>query len=425
MPPRYPFSRAQPGSSSSSTTTTTSGPQPTPDRAVVVSASGRSPAAQTLGTDSPSQLRIRIPSPRVNTHAPSSTNGAAGAGVNPFQQDATRYPSPNEATPKARRPSDLFRKKKSKKRSEGGGGSGPAWIQLEDQSPANSPTRPGAGGLQIPRYDARGYPARDRPPDPRRSPETPRGSQYQAISLSESADSLASDSSTRAGVGAYGGAGREGEDEAARFLSPERPGSYYATSSNGHSYDGASLYPPTSHAYPYPGSNGQPQAYAYGDGTSPYGASSASMSDTYVPSLYAQGAGANGSHVSLTSLNSGNSMTHFRKYDALGTAYSSASVTSKGGKRHLADMFSLPADPASWSYGGPEADDDFHDPDIKPNRQTRFLSAMMTVRGASNLGCLVFLFLLLVMLFCGYPLLQAYLTRDQTTLGGYNLGGVK
>ncbi len=56
--------------------------------------------------------------------------------------------------------------------------------------------------------------------------------------------------------------------------------------------------------------------------------------------------------------------------------------------------------------------------------QTRFLNALFTVRGASNLGCLVLLFLILVILFAGYPILSSYLNKSFSTLGAYNLGGI-
>lgn len=59
-------------------------------------------------------------------------------------------------------------------------------------------------------------------------------------------------------------------------------------------------------------------------------------------------------------------------------------------------QFSLPADPSTWSYLGPEADDEFHDPDIKPRKRTGFLASMVTLRGAGNIGCLAFLLVVLI-----------------------------
>jgi hypothetical protein len=128
---------------------------------------------------------------------------------------------------------------------------------------------------------------------------------------------------------------------------------------------------------------------------------------------------------------SGQSMTHFRKHDKLQDSYGAFSISSKGGNKHLGQMvseagvcgvdardglreradgvshddamaqrltpqFSLPPDPSTWSYLGPEADDEFHDPDVKPRKQTGFLAALFTMRGAGNIGCLAFLLLVLV-----------------------------
>ena len=59
-------------------------------------------------------------------------------------------------------------------------------------------------------------------------------------------------------------------------------------------------------------------------------------------------------------------------------------------------QFSLPPDPSTWSYLGPEADDEFHDPDVKPRGRTGFLGAMFTLRGAGNVGCLAVLVVVLV-----------------------------
>jgi len=49
----------------------------------------------------------------------------------------------------------------------------------------------------------------------------------------------------------------------------------------------------------------------------------------------------------------------------------------------------------------------------------------MTVRGLLNIGCLLLLFVILFMLFAGYPVLTYYLTPNRHgTNGAYNLGGV-
>ena len=87
-------------------------------------------------------------------------------------------------------------------------------------------------------------------------------------------------------------------------------------------------------------------------------------------------------------------------------------------------QFHLPADPISWSYLGPEADDDFHDPDYRGTRSSRIINAVFTLRGVANVGCLILLFFLMLLMFAGYPILSYYLTPYQDTDGGYNLGGI-
>ncbi|ORY28762.1 beta-glucan synthesis-associated protein-domain-containing protein [Naematelia encephala] len=385
MPPRYPFSRNQPSSSSTSTTTTgTPSAAAGSDRPIVVSASGRAPnsPALALSANSPSQLRSRIPSPR---HPPNHNNDV-------FENDTVHYPSPSAALSKGKSNG------KAKKRKDG-------WIKVDSDSPSQA--------LPIPRYDARGYPTRDRPPDPKASPESSKSVHYEPLNTlrpSRSIDSLSSEvSSTGAGVNEETNRFLYPPGDAARvgtgFLSLNRPSSYYAP------IDGASpntLQPPT-------------MSYALNQPSySPYEVNPERLVDpSPVPSLYGE------SKVSLAASES--SMTHFRKFDALAggeAGYANWSVTSKGGKQHLANMFQLPADPTSWSYLGPEADDDFHDPDIRPSKQMHFARSMFTVRGATNIGCLVLLLVTLVTLFAGYPVIEYELAAHETNLGGYNLGGV-
>ncbi|KAK4685737.1 beta-glucan synthesis-associated protein KRE6, partial [Tremellales sp. Uapishka_1] len=368
MAPKYPFARSHPSSSSTSTTTTTT----TTERPVVVSASGRAPPSPAAGltADSPSTLRSRIVSPR----------NPAVADV--FQNDTSSYPSPSALL--------KGKAKRKKTKSEANGG----WIPLSTASPP----------VQVPRYDARGYPTKDFD-----SPESSKSIRFEnqtPLRRSNSQLSMASSvSSTGAGVG---------DERDRRFLSAERPTSYYAP------IDGATpntLYPPTL--------NYGLSAPSY----SPYGDPSPDANHAYgvmpnaqpVPSLYGD------SRVSLVSQTSDHSMTHFRKHDALKDEYAKFSISSKGGKggkRHLGDMFSLPADPSTWSSIGPEADDDFHDPDFKDKGHTRFFGAMLTVRGASNIGCLLLMVILLVALFCVYPILSQTLEKTSSTLGAYNLGGI-
>lgn len=283
MAPRYPFARSNPSAVASSSTSITLANGSS--RPIVVSASGvapNSPAAG-LSADSPSTLRARIPSPRIHS-------GVADT----FQNDTSSYPSPSAVLYK-----DKGKGKRKKTKSEGGS---KGWMRVETESPSK--------GLEIPRYDSRGYPTRDRPPDPKLSPESTKSTRFSnGLRPSTSRDSLVSDvSSTGAGV----------DGDPGRFLSPERPSSYYAP------IDGASpsaLYPPTmSYALSAP---------SY----SPYETNPARMVDpSPIPSMYGD------SRVSLHSIKSEDSLTHFTKYDSLRDMYPAFSISSKGGKRHIGDM---------------------------------------------------------------------------------------
>lgn len=60
--------------------------------------------------------------------------------------------------------------------------------------------------------------------------------------------------------------------------------------------------------------------------------------------------------------------------------------------------FSLAADPAGWgtilTSGQPEPDDAIHNPDRRDNINSR--GAIFTLRGLTNLGCIILLFIVLV-----------------------------
>jgi hypothetical protein len=326
MPPKYPFTRSHP--SSSTTTTTTNTPQ---DRPIVVSASGIAPnsPATGLAADSPSTLRARIPSPR---------NPFTG---NAFTNDSSSYPSPSESGSKARGKSrgPMIRKKKT---SEGGG---KGWMRVDTDSPTKgsnnyqdgtgeSSNHAGhSGTIPVPRYDARGYPTRDRPPDPRSSPESSKSIRFNdptmytsTIHPNRSQESLNSISSTAAGVSYNEYPPHQRSSSDTRFLSPERPSSYYAP------IDGASpntLFPPT-------------MSYGLNQPSySPYETNPDRMVDpAYVPSGWD---GGGDSRISVNTVGSEGSMTQFRKYDALREGYPDFSISSKGGKRQLGDMVSDPS----------------------------------------------------------------------------------
>lgn len=89
------------------------------------------------------------------------------------------------------------------------------------------------------------------------------------------------------------------------------------------------------------------------------------------------------------------------------------------------EKYSLPASPQQWgtplSVDIPEADDDLHNPE-KRSRSDEWRA--LSLRGASNLGCLVILMLGLLMLFAGYPVFSYFTRREPSTQGGFNLGGI-
>ncbi|KAL7421019.1 hypothetical protein Q5752_003903 [Cryptotrichosporon argae] len=378
MAPKYPFARAVPSG------------QPD-DRPVVVSASGSEPT-------------LAAPSPNLRSR--SSPRGAPGG----FAKAA--YPSASGALAKVR--SKLV--------------SGPRgrddrleWVPLTEDR-AGTPTATPAG-------------------TPSKGKE--RADNAVGLGVSPAVGRLRSTSSVTVGSVASS-VGAEVSAESSRFLSPDRPvgPSRGLRVDTGGAHDGAgagatsySLASPSYSPSAFPSSSTSSTAYfssphtpyspyaptAYDDLAGPPGRTGARVGDG-AGSIYHHSV-----HDSTTSFAaSTTSMTHLRAHDALalGTSYANLSITSKGGKRRIDDMFSLPADPAAWSGLGVEEDDDMHDPDIKHRGQTGFFGAMLTVRGAGNVGCLVLIFLILVLLFAGYPIISEYMTTPTSTLGAYNLGGI-
>ncbi|KAM6498438.1 beta-glucan synthesis-associated protein [Amanita muscaria] len=94
----------------------------------------------------------------------------------------------------------------------------------------------------------------------------------------------------------------------------------------------------------------------------------------------------------------------------------------------ISDKYSLPPDPAAWgsnlSPAYKEEDDWLHNPDPRRDRKTDAGGTFFTYRGLTNLGCLTVLSLGLVTLFAGYPLISHFTSITQSTLGGFNLGGI-
>lgn len=378
MPPKYPFSRNQPSGSSSSNpnANANANTNSSSERPVVVSASGRAaPNSPAGGADSPATLRARNISPRT------------GAG-DTFASESSAYPSPT-----------AILKSKAKGRKDwlgsgsGSGGVGDGdgdkennrspfsrlpktksgWLPLAGDSPGPSPSRGKTPTPTIQRYNARGNPSRgdgagssghDYPPEGSKSLRIING-----LPASESHDSLASFSSTGAGV----------DEETNRFLSnSSRPMSYYTStgvgagagasaSSSSEGHTPSSAYPPLMNyslaaaSYdPYDNpANGnlrrspEPGMHGY-NGYNSYNGYNGDVYNDYNNNGYSGYGGGYGSgpysaegsaefgqsRLSLNSMRSEGSLTHFRKHDALNDSYGAFSISSKGGKKHLADMVS-------------------------------------------------------------------------------------
>ncbi|KAL0578612.1 hypothetical protein V5O48_003403 [Marasmius crinis-equi] len=71
-----------------------------------------------------------------------------------------------------------------------------------------------------------------------------------------------------------------------------------------------------------------------------------------------------------------------------------------------------------------EDDDYLHNPDPRRDRKRDSGGGVLTVRGLSNLGCLLILGVGLVTLFAGYPLATYFTQHEMSFLGGFNLGGI-
>jgi hypothetical protein len=177
-------------------------------------------------------------------------------------------------------------------------------MRVDTESPTKDvkPLKPVGGGIAVPKYDARGYPARDSPGPSSSTSVKDAGrsgakgktkEQGQYMSLSPSNESL---SSTLAGV--------EGENG-------RRPDAYPPIMSYSMAAPSYSPYEPYT-------SNGQ-------------GATA--------PSMYAE------SIRSTFSTQSVDSMTHFKKYDIVDREFKNSSISSKGGQKYLAEMVS------AWQTG--------------------------------------------------------------------------
>jgi len=274
------------------------------ERGGVVSASGRSPA--NLSVVSPQKLRSRN-SPRHPDTGPTT-----------FQSDQSLYPSPAAQLIKG----------KSTKRSASGNGQG-RWMELSGDS-LNKDAAGGGSKMAVPRFDSRGYPNKNGEPSdsiPLRS--ISRGSM---VSISTA------------------GAGFDDDMYSREYMTstPDRPSTYFAEGQGG-SVAGASIYPPVSYSLSEPSRDPYDHNPPGFGSHNPYGQGTGNHQGP-LPSLYGD------SKVSLASMRSEDSMTHFRKFDSMQDSYGAFSVSSKGGKRHLGEMVSTSL--RSWTM--PNASSHYH-----------------------------------------------------------------
>ncbi|GJE87669.1 glycoside hydrolase family 16 protein [Phanerochaete sordida] len=94
----------------------------------------------------------------------------------------------------------------------------------------------------------------------------------------------------------------------------------------------------------------------------------------------------------------------------------------------ISDKFSLSPNPNEWganlSIEYREADDFIHNPDPRRDRKSDRGGDFFTYRALTNLGCLIVLIVGLLALFAGYPIISHFTKKEQSTLGGFNLGGI-
>ncbi|CAL1701248.1 unnamed protein product [Somion occarium] len=95
----------------------------------------------------------------------------------------------------------------------------------------------------------------------------------------------------------------------------------------------------------------------------------------------------------------------------------------------LGEKYDLSPDPQRWgsdlSPELKEPDDDLHTPDPPGSRKLIERDGhYFSLRGFTNLGFLIVFSVMLVTFFAGYPIITHYTSRRQSTLGGFNLGGI-
>ncbi|KAF9479722.1 glycoside hydrolase family 16 protein [Pholiota conissans] len=94
----------------------------------------------------------------------------------------------------------------------------------------------------------------------------------------------------------------------------------------------------------------------------------------------------------------------------------------------ISDKFSLSPDPTAWgsnlSPDFKEPDDDLHNPDPRRGSKQSHRATVFSVRGLTNMGCLILLCVGLLALFAGYPMITYFTTKRQSTMGAFNIGGI-
>ncbi|PIL33637.1 hypothetical protein GSI_04260 [Ganoderma sinense ZZ0214-1] len=87
----------------------------------------------------------------------------------------------------------------------------------------------------------------------------------------------------------------------------------------------------------------------------------------------------------------------------------------------ISEKYSLPMDLSA--FNGAEDDDSLHNPDLTKDREKNS-SHVFSMRGLTNLGCLILLLVCLFALFAGFPITSYLLRHKQSYSGGFNLGGI-
>ncbi|ESK82846.1 glycoside hydrolase family 16 protein [Moniliophthora roreri MCA 2997] len=107
--------------------------------------------------------------------------------------------------------------------------------------------------------------------------------------------------------------------------------------------------------------------------------------------------------------------------------YSVGSSSRSIAPSSVGEKFSLSPDPKAWGLdlsGQAEPDDHLHNPDPIRDKKYDRGGSIFTSRGLANIGCLVLLSVSIITLFAGFPIVTYLTTDEQSTRGGFNLGGV-